>query len=180
MPDLLEVKLDLLKIEIETINGAILNKDENTRQIKNWAITLWLGATGFAATKHLADPNATTAVWALATVAIPVSFLLLELHHRRIQRKFIWRAGKIHRYINGLDEAWSLRETITDKGETDFRFYDPGGESWRRELGGEESEKFDAFISQLNLLKNKNIYALYGVLAFFSVLLTVSGFLGLE
>ena len=30
MPDLLEVKLDLLKIEIETINGAILNKDENT------------------------------------------------------------------------------------------------------------------------------------------------------
>ena len=138
------VKLDLLKIEIETINGAILNKDENTRQ-KNWAITLWLGATGFAATKHLAEPNATTAVWALATVAIPVSFLLLELHHRRIQRKFIWRAGKIHRYINGLDEAWSLRKTIADKGETDFRFYDPGGESWRRELGGEESKKFNAF-----------------------------------
>ena len=59
------------------------------------------------------------------------------------------------------------------------RYESWGGESWRRELGGEETEKFNAFISQLNLLKNKNIYALYGVLAFFSILLMVSGFLGL-
>ena len=35
MPDLLQVKLDILKIEIETINSAILNKDETTRQINN-------------------------------------------------------------------------------------------------------------------------------------------------
>ena len=178
MPDLLEVELDLLKIEIETINGAILNKDETTRQIKNWAITLWLGATGFAATQHLDDPTASTAVWALATVAIPASFLILELHHRRIQRKFIWRAGKIHKYINGLDDAWSLSETITNKGKTDFRFYDPGGESWRREIGGAESDNFEAFISQLNLFKkNKSISVLYGLLALFSILLTGFGYL---
>ena len=178
MPDLLQVKLDILKIEIETINSAILNKDETTRQIKNWAITLWLGATGFAATQHIDAPSAATAVWALATVAIPASFMMLELHHRRIQRKFIWRAGKIHSFINGLDEAWSLSKAIASNGETDFRFYDPGGENWRRELGGDEAKKFEAFISQLNLLKtNKRIYMLYGVLALFSALLAGFGFL---
>ena len=44
--------------------------------------------------------------------------------------------------------------------------------------GGDEAKKFEAFISQLNLLKtNKRIYMLYGVLALFSALLAGFGFL---
>ena len=166
MPNLLEVQLDLLKAEIETIDRAIVNKDEATRQIKKWTITVWVAATGFVATDHLTSPEPGTYLWSLGTVTIPIMFASLEKHHKRIQRKFIWRAGKIYDFVNGPRQDRSLGAAIETEGETNFRFYDPGGENWHRERGKEvESKEFDDFINKREYSKSLcsvNIRFIYG------------------
>lgn len=168
----LNYKLELLKVEIQTINSAILDKDQTARQIKQWAVTLWLGATGFAGAEHISTPTVQSTLWAAATLCIPIAFLMLELHNKRTQRKFIWRAGKIHRFINDLD--YSLTDAIEKDNVDEFRIYDPAGENWRRDISGEESESFEKFISPAELIKNPTVFLLYVSLVLFSGFLMIS------
>lgn len=172
MAELITYKFELLKLEIQTINSAILDKDQMSRQIKQWAITLWLAATGFAGAEHIKLPSMQSTLWAAATLCIPIAFLMLELHNKRVQRKFIWRAGKIHRFVNDID--YSLSDAFEKGDITEFRIYDPGGENWRREISQKESENFEKFISPMELIKNPSVFLLYVCLALFSGFLMIS------
>lgn len=166
MTTVLDYKLDLLKIEIDTINKAILDKDETSRQVKGWTITLWVAAVGFAGTKHIQNPSFASTIWAISTAFIPVSFFILDALNKRIQRKFIWRAKKIHRFVNDIE--WSLKTSIEEGDITSFRIYDPGGENWRMEEGYEESKKFQDYISLCRLALNPSLFVLYATLIVFS------------
>ena len=166
MTNVLDYKLDLLKVEIDTINKAIINKDETSRQIKNWTVTLWVGAVGFVGSQHFSSPNTVTTIWALSTAFIPLSFFILDLLNKRMQRKFIWRAQKIHYFVN--DIGWSLKASVKAGDIEDFRIYDPGGENWRRESSSDESKRFVKFISLRRLMIKPSLFMLYVSLAIFS------------
>ena len=54
MGTLLEYQLGVLQHEMETINSAILNKDDASRQLKTWAISLWTATTTLTGVEHFA------------------------------------------------------------------------------------------------------------------------------
>ena len=110
-------------------------------------------------------PRAASTLLAFATLAIPIPFLFLDRHNKRIQRKFLWRARKIHSVLN--DGELSLL-TSPPKGDFGaFRIYDPAGEI-SRESDPKESAKFEEFISKFA----SHNYILYSCMAFFSLALT--------
>ena len=117
---------------------------------------MWLGAVGFVGSKHIVEsPTLNTSLWAASVVVIPIAFLILELYNKRSQRKFLWRTRKIYHFINNRN--FSELNDIDD-----FRFYDPAGENWRKELDEEEYRAFENFISPTELIKNPNVFvALY-------------------
>lgn len=174
MNDLLQYKLDILKVEIETINKAILDKDDASRQIKKWATTIWAGAVGLVGAAHILSPNIATTLWTVSTAFIPFSFMILDAFQKRGQRKFIWRARKIHSFFNDTDSAFNRS---LERGDiVDFRIYDPGGENSRRAAGNEEeSKQFEKFISVWGSVRKPSLFFLYVVLAIFSILLTTVG-----
>ena len=186
MITLLEYKLDLLKLEIETINGAILNKDDSSRQLKTWAISLWTAATTLTGVEHFKNIEdrgfiveffgeniPATSVWALSTLIIPAAFLILEVYHRRIQREFIWRSRKIHVFLN--NRSASITKAFEKGDIEDFRIYDPAGENWRREMGGTESTEFDQFVGFWTVIRIPGVYVLYTSLTVLSIVLAVTG-----
>ena len=186
MNPLLEYKLDILKLEIETINRAILDKDNASKQLKTWAISLWTATTTLTGIEHFTVPQVgisnfqiyslpvpVTAIWALATLLVPITFLILEVYQRRVQRKFVWRARKIHEFLN--DRGPSISRAFQANAIEEFRIYDPAGEHWRREIGGDESYDFERFIGFWTVIRIPNVYILYLLLAVLSITLAVAG-----
>ncbi len=88
-----------------------------------------------------------------------------------MQRKFIWRARKIHEFVN--DCGYSLQKAFEQGDIDDFRIYDPAGENWRRELDEQENAAFEAFIGIGDLSRNPSIFVVYCALGLFSVFLVI-------
>ena len=125
----LEYQLDILKLEIETINSAIRQMDVMTEKIKNWTIVIWAAATGAAITDR--DLNRYIAF----TAAIPLAFLFVDAWYRRIQRRFIWRTNQISAFLNDA----RLAESFNKQEITNFILFDPGS---RNSKGQPEYERF--------------------------------------
>ena len=125
----LEYQLDILKLEIETINSAIRQMDVMTEKIKNWAIVIWAAATG--ATITTTNLNRFIAF----TAAIPLAFWFVDAWYRRIQRRFIWRTGQITAFLN--DER--LTRSFEQQTVVDFVLFDPAS---RTSKGKAEYEDF--------------------------------------
>ena len=91
---LFEIQFELLKKELDLVDGAIRQHDDITKGIKNWAIVTWSASVGlFASTEELRQ-----FIW--VTILVPCVFWLVDASFRRIQRSFITRADEISRYIN--------------------------------------------------------------------------------
>ena len=89
-----EYQLDILKIEIETVNDSIRQMDKMGESIKNWAILIWAAAIGASISQDKLNP------YIALTATIPLAFWLVDTWYRRIQRKFIWRSIQISKFLN--------------------------------------------------------------------------------
>lgn len=124
----LDYQLDVLKLEIEVLNDSIIKIDDITKDVKQWAITLWTAAIGGALT--------TTDLrrYIAATAAIPLLFWFVDTWNRRIQRRMIWRNTQISKFLN--DDR--LPRSFQEGHFVEFALFDPKS----RSSGGTEYEKF--------------------------------------
>lgn len=115
--DAFEYQLEMLKLEIEVVNATIRQFDDISKNLKEWAITIWAASVGGA----IATPALTQYVW--ATAFIPLLFWLVDTHQHVLQRRFIWRSLVIMDFLN--DER--LTKSFEQRRLVDFSVMDTGG-----------------------------------------------------
>lgn len=157
----IEYQLDLLKVELETVNATIRQMDEITKSIKEWTIGLWTAAIGGA----LATTGLTRYV--VFTAVIPLLFWLVDTWHRRIQRKFIWRGMEIGDFVN----SDRLERSIAAGALVDFEVFDPQARRTSRGAAGAETQaRFKAFVRWQDVMFFPSLAILYLGLALVSVI----------
>jgi hypothetical protein len=87
-----DLKLDILKQEIDLINTKINHFDDLRHRTKQMAMTLWLAALGVGLTAKLA-----ILLWLAAFV--PVLFWYIETVYHAYQEGYILRSSSIRRFI---------------------------------------------------------------------------------
>jgi hypothetical protein len=158
---LISYQVDLLKVEIETINTSIRQMDEICKNIKQWAITLWTATVGGAiATEELRR-------YLILTAALPILFWFVDTWYRRIQRHFIWRSMEIGEFLNSDDFATSVSQ---DK-LTGFWLFDPSARRRRvaQKVPSFPEKEFEKFIGWSEILWFRSLSILYGGLIAMSV-----------
>jgi hypothetical protein len=101
---LFDFQLEILRWELEYIEGGIRQMDEICTQIKNWAIVAWSGAMGIAIANQQLRP------YLGFVFLIPLLFWLVDARWRKIQRGFIYRMNQIRTFVNGEDLARSFEQ----------------------------------------------------------------------
>lgn len=152
----LEYQLDILKLEIETVNATIRQMDEITKSVKEWTIGLWTASIGGAlVTDELTGYVGLTAV-------IPLLFWFVDTWHRRIQRKFIWRSIEISKFLN--DDR--LPRSIGEGRLVGITLLDPKSRMTR-------GADYEDFVSWKKILLFRSLSILYAGLAAVSVTLGI-------
>lgn len=143
--NILEYQLEILKLEIETVNAAIGQMDEITKNVKQWAIAFWAAALGGALTTTDLRQYAGT------TAAIPLLFWFVDTWHRRIQRKFIWRSIQISKFLNDgrLAQAFAGGQIVG------FDLFDPKSRLSKKE------EKYETFVAWHKVMFFRSLSILY-------------------
>lgn len=162
MPEsLIDYQVDLLKVEIETINASIRQMDDISKNVKQWAITLWTAAVGGAiATEGLRR-------FLFLTAAIPLLFWFVDTWYRRIQRRFIWRSMEIGEYLN----SESFARSITEKKLIGFWLFDPSARrtTVMQQANSFPEKPFESFIGWAEIVWFRSLSILYGGLIGMSV-----------
>jgi hypothetical protein len=114
--DALDLQLEFLKIELETVNSAIERIDGTTQATKNWAVGIWAGSMALLLDKDLPQYVGFSAV-------LPIVFWVVDAWWRRIQRSFIFRSNKISEFLN----SDQLRESFAQRKLVGFTLLDPRG-----------------------------------------------------
>lgn len=151
---MLEYQLDILKLEIETINSTIRQMDAMTEKIKNWAILIWAAATGATITTPDMNP------YIAFTAAIPLAFWFVDAWYRRIQRRFIWRSSQISGFLND----GRLAKSFENEKIIDFVLFDPASRTSRGQADYED------FISVRRTMRFESLYLIYSFLITMSLL----------
>lgn len=157
--DVISTQLEFLKLEIESINDAITQQDEITKNVKQWAIVAWCAAVGGALTSNELRP------YVGATAAIPFLFWFVDTWHRRIQRKFIWRTIQISKFLND----GRLNDSIRSGSFVNFNLLDPRSRE-------DNSEEYGAFTSWKVVMFFRSVCILYLGMIFLSFILGLSVF----
>lgn len=87
-------RLDLLRDEIDEIQGKIAAYDDLSFKIKGWALTLWIATLGFAINQRFP-------LLAILSVPVLIAFWFLDAHFKSYQQRSMARMGYIERFING-------------------------------------------------------------------------------
>jgi hypothetical protein len=142
----LGLQLEFLKLEAETIDSSIRQMDEFSKNIKQWAITVWAGAVGGAlATDSLAPYIGLTAT-------IPLLFWFIDGSYRRIQQMFIWRTARIRDFLNNHE---LLQQSFLQGKIVGLTVFDPSGKTdW-------EDKKYLKFVDWRRPMLFKSISFLY-------------------
>ena len=129
--DAFTFRLEMLKKELDFIDGSIRKIDDIGNSIKNWAILAWTGSIAVI----LGKPELYGYV--IFSAVPPLLFMLLDAHWRRTQRRFIYRQGLISDFLNSpeLDEAFQIRKL-------NFRIFDPFARQCRQP---DELKKYTSF-----------------------------------
>lgn len=90
---LLTFQLELLRDEINKIQGTIAAYDDLSFKIKGWALTLWLGTLGYAIDQR-------SPLLILVSVPVLMAFWFLDANFKSYQQRSIARMGYIERFIN--------------------------------------------------------------------------------
>jgi uncharacterized membrane protein len=150
-------RLDILKMEIETLDRLVSRMDEMTQAIKNWAISIWTGSLAIA----LSQPDYRRYVF--ITAVAPLLFWYIDAYFRRLQRRSIFRGRKISDFLNSP----RLVESFCQNELGDFIVYDLTATQYR------EFEEYKKFVSL------KNTFLFPEIATFYSVLTIISLCLGL-
>jgi hypothetical protein len=153
----LAFQLEMLKVEVDTVNATIRQMDEITKNVKQWSIVLWTGAVGGA----LVTPRLTPFVG--ATAAIPILFWVVDAWYRVMQRRFVWRSLEIMDFLNdgALEESFErgqlVKLTVLDVGA-------------RRSRGA----AYRDFTDWRRVIRFREFTQLYGGLLAFSIVIAVA------
>jgi hypothetical protein len=150
-------QLDILKMEIETINTIIGRMDEITQATKNWAVLTWAG--GLAAVLGTEDLRKYIGL----TAILPFVFWYADAHWRRLQRRSTFRAYKIGEFLNST----LLQKSFASGALVDFTVHDPIG--WQYKGTGEYRD----WVSIRRTLQFKEIAGFYGSLVLISLILGI-------
>jgi hypothetical protein len=91
---LFEYQFDLLKSELDLINASIRQMDDIGKNIKNWAILVWIASVGW----FISTPVLRNYFW--ITSLLPFLFWIVDASFRTIQRTFIVRMDEISDFLN--------------------------------------------------------------------------------
>lgn len=147
-----EYQLDILKLEIETVNASIRQMDKMGESIKNWAILVWAAAIGATISQEKLNP------YIALTAMIPPVFWLVDTWYRRIQRKFIWRSIQISKFLNDdrLTQSFNAQKLVG------FVLFDPKSRL-------DKGEKYARFVSWYRVMMVRSLSLLYLSLAGMSI-----------
>jgi hypothetical protein len=155
--NILDYQLDVLKLEIGVLNDSIIKIDDITKDVKQWAITLWTAAIGGALTTN--DLRRYVA----ATAVVPLLFWLVETWNRRIQRRMIWRNMQISEFLNDGRLVRSFQEGRF----VDFALFDPKSRS-------SAGPKYEEFVSWRRIILFRSLSILYSGMIIISLILGVA------
>jgi len=162
MATALEYQLELLKTEIETVNGSIRQMDDITKSVKEWTVGIWAASVGGA----LITPRFTA--YAALTSVVPLLFWFVDAWYRRIQRKFIWRSITISKFLNGPNLSASF-----ERGSLiGITLLDPKNRTGT-------GDGYEAFIHWRRIMRFRSLSIFYGGMCAISVAVGLLGTCGL-
>ena len=169
--------LDVMKEEMKFISDAIKSRNDQSNQIKQWCLTLWMATWGVVTlefvTKTLGDDQYLVL---LAPALFPPLFFVLDIINKRHERKFSWRAKQIHWFMNGREDAPPDAETglarFVRTGDLGgFRVYDPAAMIWYSVAPDDDEERR----RMAERLRFRDIISgVYGFLMFYVSLFVIS------
>lgn len=140
-----QYQMDLLKMEIQSIDTVIARMDEMAQASKNWAITIWTGSIAFT----LSQPDLRKFV--IISAVTPILFWYMDAYFRRLQTRSIFRVNKIREFLN----SDKLVSSFEKNRLVDFIVYDTTGTQYK---GGEEYKKFTSIRRTLNYPEVRDFY----------------------
>ena len=151
----LSYQLDLLKLELGTINGIIERIDGITQATKNWSVVTWAGGVGLA----LSQPALRRFV--VLTAILPMLFWFIDAVWRRLQARSIYRMRKIREFVNndGLARSFEMGRLHG------FVVLDPTGTQYK------DAPDYEAFVSLRRTLEYREVATFYAVPVLVSILL---------
>lgn len=147
-------QLEILKMEIQTIDGIVARMDEITQTTKNWPILTWAG--GLAAVLGSSDLRK----YAVLTAILPIVFWYTDAQWRRLQRRSTFRGAKIREFLNSP----ALQESFASEKLVNFIVHDPIGWQYRG------SEEYGKWVSMRKTLQYREIAGFYGFQVVFSLI----------
>lgn len=151
----LKYQLDILKMELESIDRIIARMDEITQTTKNWAVVTWTGSIGIA----LGSPDLRKYI--ILTAILPLLFWYMDAQWRRLQSRSIFRVKKIHEFLNDVRLVKSFEQKKLDN----FLVYDLTGQQYR---GNPDFEKQTSIVGRL---KYREVMVFYWMLSITSLVL---------
>jgi len=156
--DSFSYQLELLKIELQSIDQAIWRLIEVTQTTKNWAIVTWAGSIAIVVSQQ---PEFRKYIG--FTAALPLLFWYVDAYWRYIQRRYDFRALKIHQFLN--DDR--LVKSFEQKKLMGLTVYDPTGRQYAH------TEELKKFTSIGRTLRFPEVMWFYLVLALISIALEI-------
>ena len=154
-------QLEILKMEIQTIDGIVGRMDEITQTTKNWAVITWAG--GLAAVLGSSDLRK----YAVLTAILPLVFWYTDAQWRRLQRRSTFRSAKIREFLNSP----ALQESFAAGKLVGFIVHDPIG---RQHKG---ADGYSSWVSMRKTLQYKEIAVFHGFQVAFSLVVGLYFFL---
>ena len=148
-------QLEILKMEIRTIDGIVARMDEITQTTKNWAVLTWAG--GLAAVLGSSDLRK----YAILTAVLPLVFWYTDAQWRRLQRRSTFRAARIRDFLNSP----ALVASFASGTLQGFVVHDPIGFQYR------SSSEYRRWVSLQRALQYREIAGFYGFQVAFSVII---------
>ena len=150
-----QYQMDLLKMEIQTIDNIIQRMDSMAQTTKNWAIGIWTGSIAFT----LSEPELSKFV--ILSAVTPILFWYIDASFRRIQARSIYRGQKIREFLN----SDNLISSYENHKLVDFIVFDATGTQYKGKGG------FDKFASVKRTLNFPEVRGFYLVLIVISVVM---------
>jgi hypothetical protein len=97
-------QLDVLKLEMQTLESIVARMDEMAQAAKNWGITIWTGSIALT----LSQPELRKFV--IISAIPPFLFWYIDAYFRRLQTRSILRGRKIQTFLNSDDLVSSFEK----------------------------------------------------------------------
>jgi len=149
--------LEMLKLEMQTLENIVSRLDEMAQTTKNWTITIWTGSLAIA----LSQPDYRKYI--MITAIAPILFWYIDSHFRHLQRRSIYRGQKISDYLNSPKLVESF-----EKGQfIDFKVSDLTATQYR------EFDDYKKFVSKTKTFMFPEVATFYAVLTGISILMGI-------